>query len=393
MVKRIIAVLTTIICFLNISSHADYVHRVQKGETLNIIAKNHGITTDMLLGNNQYITNPDNLCKKQILIIPGSNKMAYTIKPGDTLYKISQKFDISTSILADVNKITNIYNLTIGSTIMIPKIYKVQSGDTLYQISYNLGVDLKDLIIENNITDVNNINVGQILLVPSVSRGHEDLKNIENYLSPKANKFAGSFFYKGQPGNRRIALTFDDGPGIKDTKKVLDILKKYNIKATFFILGVNLYGKYDLIKQIVAEGHTIANHTWNHPDISKISDKELEYEVNMLENKLFEITGLRTALIRPPYGMVSETNIKQLNDLGYKTIIWSVDTKDWRDFNENRLLINTVPDIRDGSIILMHDNLPQTVMPNVLPDLIETLLYQGYSFTTVDKLLGINAYK
>ena len=71
------------------------------------------------------------------------------------------------------------------------------------------------MIAENNITDANNINVGQILFIPSVSRGHEDLKNIENYLSPKATKFAESFFYKGQVGTRRIALTFDDGPGVK----------------------------------------------------------------------------------------------------------------------------------------------------------------------------------
>ena len=188
-------------------------------------------------------------------------------------------------------------------------------------------------------------------------------------------------------------MTFDDGPDKDTTAATLDLLKRYRVPATFFLVGSNVTGNADIIKRIVKEGHTIASHTWGHPDLRTLTQPQLTGQVMNLENALKEITGLKTALIRPPYGFVSDDNIRQLSGMGYSVIKWSVDTNDWRDRNIDQVLINTMPDIRDGSIVLMHDYQKDSVIRQVLPEIIQSLRWQGYTFVTVDELLGVKAYK
>jgi peptidoglycan/xylan/chitin deacetylase (PgdA/CDA1 family) len=174
---------------------------------------------------------------------------------------------------------------------------------------------------------------------------------------------------------------------------MLDVLKRYQVPATFFLLGRNMPGNGDVVERIVAEGHTVANHSTTHPDLRRLTAEQVQNEMLTLENQIYEITGLRTALMRPPYGFVTDENIRQLQDLGYKIIKWTVDTNDWRDMDIDKVLINTMPNIRDGSIILMHDYLSQSVTKEVLPEIIHSLRSQGYTFVTVDELLGISPYK
>ncbi len=231
------------------------------------------------------------------------------------------------------------------------------------------------------------------MIVPFRSTQREELVAIENELAPVAARFPGTFFYKGQPNGLRVALTFDDGPDRIETNAMLDVLKRYQVPATFFLLGRNMPGNGDVVERIVAEGHTVANHSTTHPDLRRLTAEQVQNEMLTLENQIYEITGLRTALMRPPYGFVTDENIRQLQDLGYKIIKWTVDTNDWRDMDIDKVLINTMPNMRDGSIILMHDYLSQSVTKEVLPEIIHSLRSQGYTFVTVDELLGISPYK
>lgn len=397
MIKKItVASLIAAILFLYTPCiiFADQVHRVSQGETLGGIARRYGITIDSLVGNNQYLVRPNIIYPGQILIIPSTNKRAYQVKPGDTLFMISRKFGMPMSILANINKIADRNNLTAGQFIFIPNTYIVKAGDTLARISRTLGVGMTDLAQENNLRDVNQLFIGQSLIIPIKPGQEEDAAVIERTLAPVARKFPDTFLYKGERTNLKIALTFDDGPDRVTTTEVLDVLKRYNVPATFFLMGSNVKGNSDIVRRLVDEGHIVGNHSWTHPNLRKITATQLANEMQQLEDAVNEVTGLRTALMRPPYGFVSDDNIRQLGAMNYKVIKWTVDSKDWRDLEVDKVLINILPDVRGGSVILMHDYLAhESVTPEVLPELIQTLKWQGYTFVTVDELLGINAYK
>ena len=300
-----------ILCIIAINlwvlpAYGEQVHRVAPGETLGGIARIYGITMDSLLGNNQYIVNPDLIFPGQVLIIPDTNMQAYVVRPGDTLSKISQEFRVPIPMLADINDIADINLLYAGQVLFIPKMYTVKAGDTLSSIAQELGVDLSDLLIENNLSPQSYIYVGQSLVVPFRPTEREELAAIKNELAPVAARFPGTFFYKGQPDGLRVALTFDDGPDRVETNAMLDLLQRYRVPATFFLLGRNMPGNSDVVERIVSEGHTVANHSTNHPDLRQLTGEQIRNEMLTLENEIYGITGLRTALMRPPYGFVND---------------------------------------------------------------------------------------
>lgn len=393
--KRVFCLIGAIIfiCMASRVVHADWVHRIQPGETLSNISKYYGMTVDTLLGNNQYITNPNTVYSGQVIIIPGPNKQSYQVKAGDTLFEISRKFDISLSLLADYNKLNDLNSINIGQVLMIPRVYVVKAGDTLYKIASEYDITPKDIAQENNLNDINMLFIGQTLFIPYQLIEREDLLANERYLSAISDKFPNTFYYKGKSGNKQIALTFDDGPGKTITPEILDVLKEYDVNATFFLLGSNMAGKEDIVKRAVAEGHTIANHTWNHLDLRTLNEEQLKQELKLQENEIKAITGLTPALMRPPYGFINDSTLNNLSHIGYRVINWTVDSKDWRDHNADQVLINTIPNIRDGSIILMHDYLTHATTQKALPEIIQTLKDQGYTFVTVDKLIGVQAYR
>ncbi len=374
------------------TAKADFVYRINTGETLGGIAGQYGMTLDTLMGNNQYITDPDMVYAGQVLVVPGYNKRAYVVEPGDTLFTIAEGFGVTIKFLAFVNRLEDMDMIYAGQTLMIPETYTVEAGDTLTTIALKLGVAMDDLAVENDLEDINTLYVGQPLIIPFREIAQEDLEDVDHEMAPYIAKFPDTFFYKGQSGSKRIALTFDDGPGQPITPEVLDILKAYGVRATFFMLGMNVQGHEELLKRAVREGHVIANHTWTHPDLTKCAPEQLANEMNRMNDEVMRLTGHEMVMMRPPYGYVTDENIVQLGDMGYKIIKWSIDSFDWRDVNVDQMLINTIPDIRDGSIILMHDGSDYLITHEMLPELIESLLYQGYNFVTVDEMLGIEAY-
>ena len=395
--KKFLSIITFVlstIAFFPLCAHAEQVHRIKSGEALGIIAKKYDITIEALLYENQYIKNPGLIFPGQVLVVPDVNKSVYIVKPVDTLYIIARKLALSMSILATANKLTDLNSLYVGQVLYIPEFYTVQPGDTLYKISLKYGIETSKLAQENNLQNWNSLFIGQTLIIPEHTAQSEDTGDIEKYLEPVARKFPDIFYYKGSPNTPKIALTFDDGPDANYTDQVLNILKKYHAKATFFILGKSIEGQQNVIKRIVNEAHTICNHTWSHPDLRTMNLEQISAEINRVEETLYGITGLKTALMHPPYGFVSDNNISQLSQLNYKVIKWSVDSNDWRDLNIDKILVNILPGIRDGSIVLLHDAVgDRTSTIKMLPELIETLQKQGYVLVTVDELLGEEAYK
>ncbi|MGT2799608.1 polysaccharide deacetylase family protein [Streptococcus marmotae] len=184
---------------------------------------------------------------------------------------------------------------------------------------------------------------------------------------------------------KRIALTFDDGPSAITTPQVLDILKKYKAKATFFVLGQNIAGNEEILKRIVAEGHEVASHTWDHADLRTLSGQQIKQEMDQTREAIHNVIGQDPKMMRPPYGSVNQSvmSVMQL-----PVIYWSVDSKDWQSRNATAILSEVKACTYPGSIILMHDIHQPTV--DSLTSVLDFLLGEGYQPVTVSELLGKN---
>ena len=196
-------------------------------------------------------------------------------------------------------------------------------------------------------------------------------------------------FRKHENNSMKIALTFDDGPHPRQTIKILDILDKYGIKATFFVVGVNATYYPEALEEVCRRGHEIGNHTFSHPQVSKLLPEDLENEVDKCESKILELTDRKTKLFRPPEGMIDKSVKKVLGRLDYKVILWDIDTKDWAHTPPNEIANNVISHISSGDIILMHDYIAYN-SPTVeaLELFIPVLLEKGYTFTVISDLLS-----
>ena len=191
----------------------------------------------------------------------------------------------------------------------------------------------------------------------------------------------------GSQASPKIALTFDDGPSDKYTAEILDILKEYNVKATFFIIGSNAQRYPELLRRTVAEGHEIGNHTYSHPHLKTIDETTLTEEVAHTAKLLYEIAGVRTTLFRPPEGVVTPTVASAAQKGGYRTVLWSIDTMDWAQNSPANILKQIKKEANDGDIILFHDWVARkSPTPEALRLVIPWLQAQGYTFVTVSEL-------
>ena len=177
-----------------------------------------------------------------------------------------------------------------------------------------------------------------------------------------------------------VALTFDDGPN-HNTGKILEILERYGVKATFFILGSNIKGNESLIKRMDSLGMELGNHMYSHRLLTKMEDDDILEEVKKVDDSIFDIVGKYPTLIRPSYGTYNK-RIQTILDR--PIIIWSVDTLDWKYHNSKKIFNRVIKGVKDGSIILMHDiyNATANSLEFIIPDLLE----KGYQFVTVSEL-------
>ncbi|MBR4435544.1 MAG: polysaccharide deacetylase family protein [Clostridia bacterium] len=186
--------------------------------------------------------------------------------------------------------------------------------------------------------------------------------------------------------DKKIALTIDAAWQDDKTPFILETLEAYNIKATFFLCGFWVNEHPDMVKRIYDAGHEIGNHSMTHPHMNKLSKDAIVKELNDFETAVSAIIGKKTTLFRAPYGEYNDNVVKTLRECGYEVIQWDIDTIDWREERSAKTILDSVlPRIRNGSIILSHNN--GYKIEQYLPTLIETLLSQGYEFATVSELL------
>jgi cellulose synthase/poly-beta-1,6-N-acetylglucosamine synthase-like glycosyltransferase/peptidoglycan/xylan/chitin deacetylase (PgdA/CDA1 family)/spore germination protein YaaH len=205
----------------------------------------------------------------------------------------------------------------------------------------------------------------------------------------------------GANQDKKIALTFDDGPDPEYTPQILDILKKYNVPATFFVIGSNANANQGLLERIVNEGNEVGNHTYSHPNVSLLSAQQVKFELSATE-RLFEgVLGRKSLLFRPPYSEdIEPENSQQVvplvetTGLGYYTIGMHIDPNDWARPGVDAIVGSVLDGAnnRDGNIVLLHDaggDRSQTI--EALPKIIEGLRAQGYQFVTASQLMGLES--
>jgi peptidoglycan-N-acetylglucosamine deacetylase len=206
------------------------------------------------------------------------------------------------------------------------------------------------------------------------------------------NQLFGTVLAKGPPHSKIVALTFDDGPGAS-TPLILDILKKYKVKATFFVIGKNAKKNPAMVERIVAEGHQIGNHTFNHHlDAAVEPPSWLKRELDSTSSVIRTITGTAPSVFRPPHGWRNPWMIKECIKQGLVLVMWSIDSHDWQMKSSEYIQHRVLHGAGEGSIILMHDRvntgndkgMPATV--EALPQILDSLSRAGFTFVTVSEL-------
>lgn len=357
-------------------------YTVKPGDTLLAIARQFGSTVEAIVRANN-ITNPNLIYPGQTLVIPVESMEPpggpppggsfYTVLPGDTLTGIAQKFKVTVESIVTLNNITNPNLIYPGQRLLLPEeavepgltSYVVRPGDTLYLIARRFGTTISDLLRINEIPNPSVIEVGQIIMVPVPGTAQA--------------------IYKGNASKRKVALTFDATYGDNQTPALLDILGRNNIKATFFLSGIWLESFPQLARDIANQGHEIGNHSYSHPHLPQLSLAEVRDQITRTGMIIRNVTGRIPYLFRPPFGEYTQEILNTAANLGYLTIMWTIDSLDWQNPGVETIINRVTANVTPGAIILMHQAAPQT--PVALPTIITQLRSQGYTFGTVTEVL------
>ena len=197
--------------------------------------------------------------------------------------------------------------------------------------------------------------------------------------------------YLGDTTKKVLYLTFDAGYENGCTGKILDILKKHNVPAAFFLVGNYIQTNPDLVRRMVQEGHIVGNHTMHHPDMSKISTQDaFEKELKSLEQLYLETTGQELPkYYRPPQGIYSQENLEMAKALGYKTVFWSLAYVDWNNDKQptkEYAFSKLLPRTHNGAVILLHST--SQTNASILDELLCKWKEQGYTFAPISELFA-----
>ncbi|GEP23868.1 polysaccharide deacetylase family protein [Lentilactobacillus diolivorans] len=189
-------------------------------------------------------------------------------------------------------------------------------------------------------------------------------------------------YVKPKTTNRKVvSLTFDDGPDPTLTPKLLKILKRYNVHATFFEVGSSVIKYPSISRDVLKYGNQIGNHSWNHPQLTTLTTAKAQRQIALTDAAVYKATGTIPAYIRPPYGAI---NSRVANLFDRPIIQWSVDSRDWSYLNAKKTESHVLSTTRNGSIILMHDIHPTSIA--AVPTIIRTLKKRGYTFVSLPTL-------
>jgi peptidoglycan/xylan/chitin deacetylase (PgdA/CDA1 family) len=210
-------------------------------------------------------------------------------------------------------------------------------------------------------------------------------------IAPKSQLFGPSFARGSDP--RQLALTYDDGPNETSTLPLLDVLAKYGVKATFFVIGRHVRSRPAIARQVAEAGHAIGNHTYSHPNLFFTSLKRFRRELEICERVLTETIGEHARLFRPPFGAKRPSILTAARNMGYKAIKWSVTCYDWKPTTADRIEQHAVRQIRGGDLILMHDGhhhemgADRSHTVEATERLIRRYHDQGYKFVTIPEMM------
>lgn len=191
--------------------------------------------------------------------------------------------------------------------------------------------------------------------------------------------------YSVETEEKKLAISFDAAWGDDYTLEILDILDKYDVKSTFFLVGfwVDKYPEH--VKEIYNRGHDVGNHSTNHPYMTKLSDDEIKKELNITGEKIEKLIKEKPTLFRPPFGDYNDSVINVCRDNGYYVIQWDVDSLDWKEMGVQPVVDRVTRNVRNGSIVLFHNN--AKYVSEYLPIIIERLQSEGYEIVPISQLI------
>ena len=191
--------------------------------------------------------------------------------------------------------------------------------------------------------------------------------------------------YSVEREGKYVSLTFDAAWGNEDTRQLIDILGRYGVKATFFVVGDWVDRYPDSVRELHAAGHEVMNHSANHPHMTRLSAQQIIDEVDSCSDRIEAVTGVRPTLFRCPYGEYDDNVISAVRSLGMTAIQWDTDSLDWKELTAPEIVRRVTGKVQPGSIVLFHNAGLHT--PEALPSVIEYLHAEGYTIVPVSSLL------
>ncbi len=197
--------------------------------------------------------------------------------------------------------------------------------------------------------------------------------------------------YSVKRDDNKASISFDAAWGNEDTQEIIDILARYNVKATFFVVGEWVDKYPESVKALSDAGHEIMNHSDTHPYLTKLSKDALISEINQCSDKIETVTGVRPDLVRPPYGDYNDTVVDTLKENGYYTIQWSIDSLDWKELSAKEITSRVTSKLQSGSITLFHNAALHT--PEALPAILEYAKANQIELVKISELIYRENYK
>ena len=191
--------------------------------------------------------------------------------------------------------------------------------------------------------------------------------------------------YNVKTDEKKVAISFDAAWGNEDTQTLIDIMDKYDVKATFFLVGEWVDKYPESVKALAKAGHSIQNHSDTHPHLTEISNQDVISQIENCNDKVEKLTGTRPTLIRVPYGDYNNSVIQTINEMKMYPIQWDVDSLDWKDYDAETIYNKVISKVNCGSIVLFHNAALHT--PEALPKIIEKLKGDGYEFVKISDLI------
>ena len=197
--------------------------------------------------------------------------------------------------------------------------------------------------------------------------------------------------YYVDTAEKKIAISFDACWGASYTPDILKILRDHDLKTTFFLTGFWVEKYPEIVQEIAEEGHEIGNHTYSHPHLNTLSEEQIGEELEKVNKMIFELTGQKPNLFRPPFGEYSNKVISVAEKAGYCPIQWSIDSLDWKELGKEPMVERVTANLHPGAIVLFHNNARYTV--EALPEIIAYVEEKGYTIVPISKLLYQDNYE